>query len=35
MPALSVMGYNREVNWPVLLERVKRIAQDNVKAVVK
>jgi hypothetical protein len=35
VPALSVLGYNREVNWEVLLERMKRIAQDNVRAVVE
>ena len=35
VPALSVLGYNRDVNWEVLLERVKRIAQDNVRAVVE
>jgi hypothetical protein len=35
VPALSVMGYNREVNWEILLERMKRIAQDNVRAVVE
>ena len=35
VPALSVMGYNRDVNWEVLLERVKRVAQDNVRAVVR
>ena len=35
VPALTVLGYNRNVNWQVLLERVKRIAQDNVRAVVE
>ena len=32
---LSVMGYNRDVNWETLLERVTRIMQDNVRAVVQ
>jgi hypothetical protein len=35
IPALSVMGYNRDVNWEVLMERVRRIVQDNVRAVVE
>jgi hypothetical protein len=35
VPALSVLGYNRDVNWDVLVERVKRIAADNVRAVVE
>jgi hypothetical protein len=30
-----VLGYNRDVNWDVLVERVKRIAADNVRAVVE
>ncbi len=35
IPTLSVLGYNRAVNWDVLVERIKRIAQDNVQAVVQ
>ena len=35
IPTLSVLGYNRAVNWEVLVERIKRIAQDNVQAVVQ
>jgi hypothetical protein len=35
VPALSVMGYNRDVNWQVLVERVRRVMQDNVRAVVE
>jgi hypothetical protein len=35
IPRLDVLGYNREVNWEILLERVKRIVQDNVRAVVQ
>ena len=35
VPALSVLGYNRDVNWEVLVERVKRVAADNVRAVVQ
>jgi hypothetical protein len=35
IPRLDVLGYNRDVNWDVLLERVKRVVQDNVRAVVQ
>ena len=35
VPRLDVLGYNRDVNWDVLLERVRRIIQDNVRAVVQ
>ena len=35
VPAISVIGYNRVVNWRELVERLKRITQDNVKAIVK
>jgi hypothetical protein len=35
VPALSVMGYNRAVNWTVLVERLKRVVQNNVHAVVR
>jgi hypothetical protein len=35
VPALSVMGYNRSVNWTELVERLKRVVQNNVHAVVR
>jgi hypothetical protein len=35
VPALSVMGYNRTVNWTDLVDRLKRIVQDNVHAIVR
>jgi hypothetical protein len=35
VPRLDVLGYNRDVSWDILLERVKRIIQDNVRAVVQ
>jgi hypothetical protein len=35
VPALSVLGYNRVVNWPDLIDRLKRIVQDNVHAIVR
>jgi hypothetical protein len=35
IPAITVMGYNRQVNWQELLDRLKRVTQDNVKPIVK
>lgn len=35
IPAISVIGYNRSVNWRELVERLKRITQENVTPVVK
>lgn len=35
IPAITVMGYNRNVSWDELLTRVKRVTQDNMQAVVK
>ena len=35
IPAISVIGYNRAVNWRELIERLKRVTQDNVKPIVK
>jgi hypothetical protein len=35
IPAISVIGYNRQVDWRELVDRLKRITQDNVKAIVK
>ena len=35
IPAITVLGYNRNVSWGELLERVQRITQGNVKPIVK
>lgn len=35
IPAITVMGYNHEVSWNELLERLKRITGSGTKAVVK
>lgn len=35
IPAISVMGYNRNVGWNELLTRLNRVTQNNVKPVVK
>ncbi|HEY3326002.1 MAG TPA: hypothetical protein VGK14_02400 [Novimethylophilus sp.] len=35
IPAITVLGYNRNVSWEELLERVQRITQGNTKPVVK
>jgi hypothetical protein len=35
IPAISVIGYNRYVSWRELVDRLKRITQENVKPVVK
>jgi hypothetical protein len=35
IPALSVIGYNRRVDWQELIARLKRVTQENVRAVVQ
>jgi hypothetical protein len=35
IPAITVMGYNRHVNWQELLDRLKRVTQGNVKPIVE
>jgi hypothetical protein len=35
IPAVSVIGYNRAVDWRELIARLKRITQENVKPIVK
>lgn len=35
IPAITVMGYNRQVNWKELLERIQRVTQGNTKPIVK
>jgi hypothetical protein len=34
IPAITVIGYNRKVDWNELINRLKRVLQDN-KAVIK
>jgi len=35
IPAITVMGYNRDVSWGELITRLKRVTQGNMQAVVK
>jgi len=35
IPALSVLGYNRAVDWNELVDRLKRVIQDNVRMIVQ
>ena len=35
IPAITVIGYNRNVSWDELLRRLARITQSNVKPVVR
>jgi hypothetical protein len=35
LPNLNVVGYNRMVDWPVLLERLADVAKGDVKPVVQ
>lgn len=35
VPSLSVLGYNRAVNWNELIDRLKRVIQDNVPVIVR
>lgn len=35
IPAITVIGYNRYVSWQELTDRLKRIMQDNVRAIVE
>ena len=35
IPALDVIGYNRRVDWPELIERLQRVIQDNVAPEVR
>ena len=35
IPAITVIGYNRYVSWQELIERLKRIMQDNVRVIVE
>jgi hypothetical protein len=35
IPAITVMGYNRNASWDELITRLKRVTQGNMQAVVK
>ena len=35
IPAITVLGYNRNVGWNELIARLKRVIQDNVTPIVK
>jgi hypothetical protein len=35
IPAINVMGYNHEVDWDELLNRLKRVIKGNRKAIVE
>lgn len=35
IPALSVMGYNRAVDWNELVARLQRVIQENVRMIVQ
>ncbi len=35
IPSITVLGYNRNVGWNELLERIKLIAAGNVKPIIK
>ncbi len=35
IPAITVLGYNRRVAWQELLDRLKRITQENVQPVIR
>lgn len=35
IPAINVIGYNHNVSWDELLERLKRITQANVRPIVQ
>jgi hypothetical protein len=35
IPALNVIGYNRQVDWNELIERLRRVIESNVAPVIK
>ncbi|MBM3343717.1 MAG: hypothetical protein FJY56_16660 [Betaproteobacteria bacterium] len=35
IPSITVIGYNRQVNWRELLDRIRRVTEGNVKPIVK
>jgi hypothetical protein len=35
IPALSVLGYNRAVDWNELVDRLKRVVEENIEVIVR
>ncbi len=35
IPSITVLGYNRQVSWGELLERIKRVTDGNTKPVIQ
>jgi hypothetical protein len=35
VPAITVLGYNRNVSWGELLSRIQRVTQGNAKPVIQ
>lgn len=35
IPALTVMGYNRQVDWNELVERLQRVVREDTRAIVR
>lgn len=35
VPAITVIGYNRSVDWDELVGRIQRVTRDNVKPIVR
>lgn len=35
IPSITVLGYNRQVSWGELLERIKRVTDGNSKPIIK
>jgi len=35
IPSITVLGYNRQVSWGELLDRIKRVTDGNTKPVIK
>jgi len=35
VPAITVMGYNRRVDWDELLARIERVTESNAKPIVR
>jgi hypothetical protein len=35
IPSITVLGYNRQVSWGELLERIKRVTDENTKPIIK
>ena len=35
IPAIKVMGYNRSIDWDLLVSRLKAVIAGNTKAVIQ